>query len=239
MRRASDAEDMARLTLAPAPAPALVATPLVRHAYAFAEHAHRGQRRKDGQLYISHPVRVARILAGLGYGEEVVAAALLHDVVEDTTTDLAELCTRFGPDVCQLVERLTEDEDIRSYRARKAELRHRAVATYGTYAAAVFAADKLASVSTLNADGDVPPAAKLEHYERTLEELELHHPEIPFLAGLTDEVGHMRRRADQSSAGTRERRPAAPADHPPALPSNVPRPIPTVSPSSLLHPQMR
>src|SRR3954451_10906918 len=59
----SERRTMPRLTLAPAAPPAPAATPLVRRAYAFAEHAHRGQRRKDGQAYISHPVRVARLLA--------------------------------------------------------------------------------------------------------------------------------------------------------------------------------
>ena len=60
-------------------------------AYAFAEAAHRGQRRKDDRAFIAHPVRVARLLAARGYDEEVVAAALLHDVVEDTPVTLDEV----------------------------------------------------------------------------------------------------------------------------------------------------
>ena len=59
----------------------------MRRAYAFAEAAHRGQRRKDDRAFIAHPVHVARLLAARGYDEEVVAAALLHDVVEDTAGD--------------------------------------------------------------------------------------------------------------------------------------------------------
>ena len=62
----------------------------MRRAYAFAEAAHRGQRRKDGRAFITHPVRVARLLASRGYDEEVLAAALLHDVVEDTAITLTE-----------------------------------------------------------------------------------------------------------------------------------------------------
>ena len=67
----------------------------MRRAYAFAEAAHRGQRRKDGRAFIAHPVRVARLLASRGYDEEVLAAGLLHDVVEDTSVTLAESSGNF------------------------------------------------------------------------------------------------------------------------------------------------
>src|SRR5205814_7907858 len=79
--RASEAEHWSVSDAAPQPGPQ---DTLVRRAYAFAEAAHRGQRRKDDRAFIAHPVHVARLLAARGYDEEVVAAALLHDVVEDT-----------------------------------------------------------------------------------------------------------------------------------------------------------
>jgi guanosine-3',5'-bis(diphosphate) 3'-pyrophosphohydrolase len=97
---------------------------LVARAYAFARDAHRGQRRKDGQAFIAHPVGVARLLAARGYDEEVVAAALLHDVVEDTTVTLREVRERFGARIAHLVDCVTEDlalpggERKRAYRER-------------------------------------------------------------------------------------------------------------------------
>ncbi len=138
---------MARLSLAPA-APQLPATtPLVRRAYAFAEHAHRGQRRKDGQAYISHPVRVARVLARLGYGEEVLAAALLHDVVEDTPATLAELRQAFGARVAELVDCVSEDRAL-PVAARKAAYRERVRVAPGD-ARAICAADKVCNLDDL------------------------------------------------------------------------------------------
>jgi (p)ppGpp synthase/HD superfamily hydrolase len=128
-------------------APAPAAPPLVRRAYAFAERAHHGQRRKDGQAYIAHPVRVARIVAGLGYGEEVLAAALLHDVVEDTPVTVARLRLAFGVHVAELVDCVSEnpalcgEERKRAYRER--------VRTGPRGAQAICAADKVCNIEDL------------------------------------------------------------------------------------------
>jgi (p)ppGpp synthase/HD superfamily hydrolase len=138
---------MARLTLVPAEPPPLTATPLVRRAYAFAELAHRGQRRKDGQAYISHPVRVARSLAGLGYDEEVLAAALLHDVVEDTPATLAEILQAFGPRVALLVDAVSEDPGLTGDE-RKVAYRER-VRLAPRDAQAICAADKVCNLDDL------------------------------------------------------------------------------------------
>ena len=67
---------------------------IVRRAYTVAERAHRGQTRKSGDPYITHPVSVATILAEMGYPADVVAAALLHDTVEDTDYSLERLRQR-------------------------------------------------------------------------------------------------------------------------------------------------
>jgi guanosine-3',5'-bis(diphosphate) 3'-pyrophosphohydrolase len=138
---------MARLALAPAPAPVLAGTPLVRRAYAFAEQAHRGQRRKDGQAYISHPVRVARVLAGLGYDDDVLAAALLHDVVEDTPATIAELRRAFGARVAELVGCVSEDPDL-SGEERKRAYRE-SVRVAPDAARAICAADKVCNLDDL------------------------------------------------------------------------------------------
>jgi guanosine-3',5'-bis(diphosphate) 3'-pyrophosphohydrolase len=120
---------------------------LVRRAYAFAEAAHRGQRRKDDRAFIAHPVHVARLLAARGYDEEVVAAALLHDVVEDTAVTLAEIREQFGARVAQLVECVTENPELPTperKRAYREGLRHSPDA-----ARAICAADKVCNASDL------------------------------------------------------------------------------------------
>ncbi len=77
-------------------------------AYALAEGAHRGQGRRTGEPYISHPVAVAVILLDLGLDTDALAAALLHDVVEDTTVPLEEITRRFGAEVALLVDGVTK-----------------------------------------------------------------------------------------------------------------------------------
>ena len=67
---------------------------IIDRAYATAERAHRGQKRKSGEPYITHPVAVAQILADLGIGPRGIAAALLHDTVEDTDYQLDEVRRR-------------------------------------------------------------------------------------------------------------------------------------------------
>jgi guanosine-3',5'-bis(diphosphate) 3'-pyrophosphohydrolase len=73
-------------------------------AYEFSAKAHEGQQRLSGQAYISHPVAVARILAGLHLDAGTIKAALLHDVIEDTPASLSEIRSRFGDDVALLVD---------------------------------------------------------------------------------------------------------------------------------------
>jgi hypothetical protein len=76
---------------------------LIERAYHVAAYWHRGQQRKSGDPYITHPVAVAAIVAELGADHEVVCAALLHDVVEDTRCTAAELRAEFGDTICGLV----------------------------------------------------------------------------------------------------------------------------------------
>ena len=64
---------------------------LVTRAFRFAAAAHEGQQRRSGEPFITHPVGVASICAGLRLDEQTIAAALLHDVVEDTDTDIKEV----------------------------------------------------------------------------------------------------------------------------------------------------
>src|SRR6186997_2302520 len=81
---------------------------LLRRSFEYAERAHAGQTRRSGEEFIHHPLGVARICAELHLDEQTIAAALLHDVIEDTETDLDELKAAFGPDIAQLVEGVTK-----------------------------------------------------------------------------------------------------------------------------------
>jgi (p)ppGpp synthase/HD superfamily hydrolase len=123
---------------------------LVKDALETARRAHAGQLRRgsDGRPYIEHPLAVAEILVGHRYGDEVLAAALLHDVVEKSDVEIGEIRERFGERVADLVEALTEDETIELYEERKDEHRWR-VAKAGPDAMAIFAADKKTNVMTL------------------------------------------------------------------------------------------
>lgn len=81
---------------------------LIARALKFAIAAHADQKRATGDPYVIHPIAVAEIVANWGLDSEVVAAALLHDVVEDTPVTLAELHEAFGPKVAELVNGLTK-----------------------------------------------------------------------------------------------------------------------------------
>ena len=81
---------------------------LIERAYQFADDAHHGELRKSGEPYIIHPVRVAIILAGMQLDPETLAAALLHDVIEDTDVSTDDLEREFGPRVATLVEGVTK-----------------------------------------------------------------------------------------------------------------------------------
>ncbi|MGC7846913.1 RelA/SpoT family protein [Desulforudis sp. 1088] len=81
---------------------------LLRRAYAFAEKAHQEQKRRSGEPYISHPLSVAQILADLELDQETIVGAILHDVVEDSPTELAVIKDRFGEEIALLVDGVTK-----------------------------------------------------------------------------------------------------------------------------------
>lgn len=81
---------------------------MVCRAFQFAYDLHQGQRRASGEPYIAHPVAVASILRDLGGGPALLAAGLLHDVIEDTAVTAEELAANFGAEVRQLVEGVTK-----------------------------------------------------------------------------------------------------------------------------------
>ncbi len=102
---------------------------LIERAYATAEKAHRGQMRKSGEPYITHPVAVATILAEVGMTSPTLAAALLHDTVEDTDYSLEQVTADFGPAIAQLVDGVTKLDKIRyGERAQSETLRKMIIA---------------------------------------------------------------------------------------------------------------
>ena len=87
---------------------------LIRKAFDVAVDAHKNQRRKSGEAYIFHPIAVAKIVASeIGLGATGIAAALMHDVVEDTAITVADIEKMFNPKVAQLVEGLTKISQVK------------------------------------------------------------------------------------------------------------------------------
>src|SRR5919205_178914 len=81
---------------------------LLARAFRFAAEAHEGQQRRSGESFIRHPWGAAKILADLRQDEQTIAAALLHDVVEDTDTEIEAVRAEFGDEIAQLVEGVTK-----------------------------------------------------------------------------------------------------------------------------------
>ncbi|MFK5635577.1 MULTISPECIES: RelA/SpoT family protein [unclassified Ornithinimicrobium] len=94
---------------------------LIERAYEVAEREHQGQKRKSGDAYITHPLAVASILAELGMTPSTIAAALLHDTVEDTSYSLDRLRSEFGAEIAMLVDGVTKLDKMTYGEAAQAE----------------------------------------------------------------------------------------------------------------------
>jgi (p)ppGpp synthase/HD superfamily hydrolase len=176
---------------------------LIARALGKAEDAHAGQIRNGsgGLPYIEHPRMVAATLAARGYPETTVAAALLHDVVEDSDTTVGELRAEFGDEIADLVAALSDDESIESYRERKDEHRRRVAAVDGD-ALAIYAADKFANMTTLHGaignegmrvaeEYKVPLSLKLEVWEADAAMLRDEAPDLPLVDPLAEAISRL------------------------------------------------
>jgi (p)ppGpp synthase/HD superfamily hydrolase len=187
---------------------------LVKGAVSVARRAHAGQFRQTGCdeiPFIDHSLAVGELLAEHSYPDETIAAGLLHDVAEHAEVEPAALRERFGDEVAELVETLTEDASIPSYEERKKEHRTR-VAAAGPDAMAIFAADKAANVVTLreayemvgedvDEDLPVPLDVKILVWEYDLEMLFTNAPGVELVDRFADEmVGLWGQRADDDRA---------------------------------------
>ena len=173
---------------------------LVEKADQLAERAHEGQTRKESNKpYISHPRAVADILKEYGFADEVVAAALVHDVVEDTAVSIDEIRRELGEEVAHLVEAVTYDDSL-SWE----EKRHKyieAVRQAPEGAKAISIADKIHNARSLiaghqavgkmmwknfNRDRDT----KIKFEEATLKMFQdtWQHPLVDEYAGLVEEM---------------------------------------------------
>ena len=121
---------------------------LILRALEFAAHKHRDQRRKDAQAspYINHPIALANVLVRDGGIDDpvVIAAALLHDTVEDTQTTPQELRQAFGDKVAGIVEEVTDDKNLLKAERKRLQVEH--AATISPEAKLVKLADKICNV---------------------------------------------------------------------------------------------
>lgn len=173
----------------------LTRAPQTLAAIEYAEQQHAGQRRSiDGAPFIVHPLEVGSLLHYAGAPDHVVVTGILHDTIEKTGTDPAELRVRFGPAVARLVVAVSEDKRIPRYNSRKSALR-RQVAAAGREAMMVFAADKISKARELrldrNGEGSVSRFSRdrrLAHYRQCLRMLERHLVGSPLVAQLRAEL---------------------------------------------------
>jgi hypothetical protein len=175
-------------------------------ALAYAVEQHAGQRRPgDGGPFVLHPIEVATLLADVGAPDHVVAAGVLHDTIEKTSTQAEDLRERFGTRVASLVVALSEDPSISGYSARKAALRDQMKAA-SDEALMVFAADKLSKARELHRaftrdprTGEAPHPArrgskahrKLTHYRHCAELLEGRLAGSPLVESLRGELAQL------------------------------------------------
>jgi RelA/SpoT family (p)ppGpp synthetase len=143
---------------------------LLNRAYVYAMKAHGEQRRASGDPYFSHPIEVAAILTDLKLDDATIAAALLHDTIEDTEATRAEIDSLFGPDIGRLVEGLTKLKklDLVTKEAKQAEnLRKLLLAIAADVRVLLIKlADRLHNMRTL---GYMPVEARHRAAEETLE----------------------------------------------------------------------
>lgn len=179
---------------------------LATRALEYAVKCHAGHRRlSDGEPFIKHPLEVARLLRDAGCSEQVIAAGLLHDVVDDSCVSVGELCAEFGDGVAQLIQGVTDDVCVDGYRERKQMLRDQ-VRFAGGDVALLFAADSISKVREwprrvgrdLARLQELPARSRarrfleqqhemrLEHYSATLAMLERVVPGHPLVEQLAD-----------------------------------------------------
>ena len=139
---------------------------LLRRAYDVAAHCHHGQFRRSGDPYVTHPVSVATILAGLGADDLTLCAAILHDTVEDSPYTLTALSREFGPDVAAMVAGGMALDSIKWRGGRQVERVIAAVESADTRVVAVKLTDRLHNMQTIRF---LPQAKQLRKARESLD----------------------------------------------------------------------
>jgi (p)ppGpp synthase/HD superfamily hydrolase len=177
--------------------------PKTRAAFDYAAERHAGQRRTtDDGPFIEHPLEVGSMLYRAGAPDQVIAAGVLHDVLEKTDASATELEARFGSTIAKLVFAVSENPKIETYARRKAALR-RQVAVAGPDALMIFAADKVSKVGELRAaisnaerrgepiDQSLFPPRRLAHFRHCLGLLEERLGESPLVEQLKSDLDRL------------------------------------------------
>lgn len=159
---------------------------LVSRAYEYAVSIYLGPGVEQG-AGIEHPESVAGLVDAAGFDDTAVAAALLHDIVEDTPTPVVEIGASFGAEIGGYVAVLTEDVSIADYAQRKSEHRRRVLGS-GSVPASIYLADKLARTRAFTVSGESIDPQRLDHYWDTLQLFASRRPELPFLSELAAEL---------------------------------------------------
>ena len=143
---------------------------LLQRGYDVAERQHRGQMRKSGDPYITHPLAVATILAELGMDSTTIVAALLHDTVEDTGLTLEDVTRDFGTEVAHLVDGVTKLDKVKFGDAAEAETIRKMIVAMARdpRVLVIKLADRLHNMRTLRF---LPPAKQERKARETLEVL--------------------------------------------------------------------
>jgi GTP pyrophosphokinase len=143
---------------------------VLRRSYAVADNMHRGQFRKSGDPYITHPLAVAQICAELGMDTTTLVAALLHDTVEDTSYTLETLHGDFGPEVTHLVDGVTKFDKAFYGKVAEAETIRKMIVAAGkdVRVLVIKLADRLHNMRTLDARS---PASRARIATATLDVL--------------------------------------------------------------------
>jgi GTP pyrophosphokinase len=141
---------------------------IIEKAYRIAEEKHRDQKRQSGEPYITHPLAVAQIVAELGLAPRAVAAALLHDTVEDTGYPLDELTAEFGDEVALLVDGVTKLDKVKYGESAQAETVRKMIVAMSkdVRVLVIKLADRLHTARTW---GFVPPEKAKKKATETLE----------------------------------------------------------------------
>ncbi len=176
---------------------------IVEEARRLAEEEHAGQERKATDMpYVEHVGEVAALVEDSGFDDEVVAAALLHDVVEHTGIGLGDISRRFGERVGAMVGAMTDCDEIDSWEEPKAE-HPEPVAAAGRDVAAIYAADKICGIRESRAGYaevaeaveerlGTPVDVRIRAWEADIDMLRGVDPRLPLLGELARQLEGLR-----------------------------------------------